>query len=261
MMIRQALQTSLRSSSDIWQRGKEQLIFPSSALRIADHHLHASGIIPTISSSKNRLYEHDWFCVSQAVTCEGYSTSLPYDALQSEVLSNIWVESVGNSSIRFGNVISIMGKSLAKAQRVFVRKQTNGKSAPFSNDELSRFRAMGSKNDLKLPETLMLKTSDIVRIFEDVKNSPILKVTVGPQHVNFGNHADHAFLLETAFHAFCLALPSEVSINSVAIQYVAEVFEGDKLNCIVSEEGQQVFVAKTTTDELSNLVAIARIIN
>jgi len=260
-MIRQALQTSLRSSSDIWQRGKEQLIFPSSALRIADHHLHASGIIPTISSSKSRLYEHDWFCVSQAVACEGYSSSLLCEALQSEVLSNIWVASVGSSSIRFGNIISIRGESLAKAQRVFVRKQKNGKSAPFSNDELSHFRAMGSKNDLKLPETLMLKTSDVAGIFEDVENSPVLKVTVGPQHVNFGNHADHAFLLETAFHALYLALPPEVSISTVAIQYVAEVFEGDQLNCIVSEEGRQVFVAKTTSDELLNLVAIARIIN
>jgi len=273
-MVRQALRTSLRISCDIRQRiDKQQLIFPSAALRILDHHLHASGIIPTVSSSADvsgvsnnlsSIYEHDWFCVSQAVTCMECS-SLLHASLQSELTSYVWVESVGNSSIRFGNVIWMKETIiLAKAQRVFVRKQKGGKkSAPFSDDERDRFHAMDNlMKGFELPEPLFVETSKH-HINEDDNSSPILTTQVGPQHVNFGKHADHAFLLETAMHALYLANNDSTNLlNSIAIQYIAEVYEGEQLNCVVSKDEQQVFIMKQSSlNGEQKFAAIAKVLN
>ena len=55
----------------------------------------------------------------------------------------------------------------------------------------------------------------------------LTRVMVGPQHVNFGNHADHAFLAETAFHA--LTVSDHNSGRYLSVQYISEVLLGDIL--------------------------------
>ena len=175
----------------------------------------------------------------------------------------VWVDTncIGKSSIQFVGLISIGNDVLASVRRVFVRmsntdSNTEGsgkklKSAPFSDEEKRRFReefgveALGISENYKASD--MKKIRDPIPIkrpdlnSDSLKNrfkelelsssllssSYIMKVNVGPQHVNFGKHADHAFLAETAFHA--LTISANHSGDYVAVQYISEVLLGDDL--------------------------------
>jgi len=316
--------TTIRATTDILLKPKNkhqqpQLLFPAAALRICDHHLHCSGIIPQIhynydcdsdrDDAFTRIYEHDWFCVSQAVQCYAQHSSVSVSSLgikknndcgdstsppllhrvvngTETCYCDVWVDSdsIGKSSIQFGGLVSIGRDILAIVRRVFVRmspttpKNRNSeelsssrlnsnnklklKSAPFSDQEKQRFRerfgfdALGiSENykasDAKLSRDLVqikrpdfdsyrLKTkiteleSSLSSIQHQEEQPFLARVTVGPQHINFGNHADHAFLAETASHALTILSTKQQKSSScnddyVSIQYVSEVLLGDVL--------------------------------
>jgi hypothetical protein len=319
--------TTIRATTDILHKPKnkqqqqlqhQQLLFPAAALRICDHHLHSSGIIPRIhydcdsgrDDAATRIYEHDWFCVSQAVQCYAQHSSAVSPALgikdgdsssppllhrvvngTDPCYCDVWVDSdsIGKSSIQFGGLVSIGRDVLAMVRRVFVRmspttpknsdskesssrgsnntKALKLKSAPFSDQEKQRFRkrfgfdALGISENYKASDAKLLR--DLVQIKRPDFDSDRLKtritelestlsstqhqeeqpflarVTVGPQHINFGNHADHAFLAETAFHALTTLSTKQqqkeqqsslsCTDDYVSIQYVSEVFLGDVL--------------------------------
>lgn len=263
-------------------------MFPAAALRICDHHLHSSGIIPRMYENHDdeaaRIYEHEWFCVSQAVQCYPLSNSLsagnnlsgpshPSNLLQRVVSGNdpffcdVWVDSdsIGRSSIQFGGLVSIGDDILAAVRRVFVRMSLTDsnteestkklKSASFSEKEKQRFRenygfdALGISENYKASDAK--KIQDLVAIKRPDLSSESLKtrikelespsfhssthgettiltrVMVGPQHVNFGSHADHAFLAESAFHA--LTVSDNNSGEYLSVQYISEVMLGDVL--------------------------------
>jgi len=130
---------------------------------------------------------------------------------------------------------------------------TKRKSASFSDEEKQRFRehfsfeALGIGDNYKASDAK--KIQDLVQIKKSESHSIRLKtriseleeslsvhqensfttsVTVGPQHINFGNHADHAFLAETAFHALA-ETSNKLSSDYLSIQYRHEVFLGDNL--------------------------------
>ena len=268
--------TTIRATTDILQKpNQQQQIFPAAALRICDHHLHSSGIIPRVlcDQDNTRIYAHDWFCVSQAVRC------YPQSSLLHSVVSgadpcfcDVWVNSdaIGNSSIQFNGLVSIGNDILAAVRRVFVRTHklrttsthdskvndssgTKRKSASFSDEEKQRFRkhfsfeALGIGDNYKASDAK--KIQDLVQIKKTESDSSRLEtriseleeplsvhqensfttsVTVGPQHINFGNHADHAFLAETAFHALT-ETSNKLSSDYLSIQYKKEVFLGDNL--------------------------------
>ncbi len=277
--------TTIRATTDIFYKpNRQQQIFPAAALRICDHHLHSSGIIPRIYEDSNdeaaRIYEHEWFCVSQAVRCYSHSNSPsssgpshPSNLLQRVVSGSdpfycdVWVDSdsIGRSSIQFGGLVSIGDDVLATVRRVFVRMSLTDssaeastkklKSASFSDEEKQRFREIYGFDALRINENYKAsdakKLQDLVAINRPDLNSENLKtrmkelespsfhsptnegknyltrVMVGPQHVNFGNHADHAFLAETAFHA--LTVSDHNSGRYLSVQYISEVLLGDIL--------------------------------
>ena len=156
-MIRKSLATSVRATQDIWWRPlpssagtarHQQLLLPSAALHILDHHLHASGILPQTLEDATRIYDHDWLCASQAVTC------YPHDGLMNKALeidpnnnsafrAHVWVTRVGNSSLQLGNMMTWRDTVLATACRAFVRKSRDGSSCPFRDDERRRFEQDG----------------------------------------------------------------------------------------------------------------------
>ena len=180
---------------------------------------------------------------------------------------DVWVDSdsIGKSSIQFGGLVSIGNDVLAIVRRVFVRMTKTDSnstesgekltSARFSDEEKQRFRdefgfeALGISENYKACDTkkiqelvpinrpdlnsdrLKIKKKELESLSKDPSlhggESPITRVTVGPQHINFGNHADHAFLAETAFHA--LAVSTKLDRNYVAVQYLSEVLLGDLL--------------------------------
>jgi len=202
--------TSLRISSDL--DGK-YLVRHAAALRIMDHTLHISGII-----GKAPNYTHNWLCITNAVTVFPREHFLQESFLYcDDIRSLIWVASVGTgSSVTFGHAITMKDSiCLATASRVFVRydPKTN-KAAPFTEEERGIFvqnhSRLGRTPDkclsidfekYILPEAKRLEAAPLQNQFRE---QSILTVRIGPQHVNFANHVDHAFLLETASHALFL---------------------------------------------------------
>jgi len=248
-------------TGDILQRhdGKQQIL-PSIALRIADHHLHASGIIPhTIDSTDDRLYKHDWFCVSQAVDC--YPVDRLVQKSMNDARSSLFVMKVGSSSIHFGNALTMKDELLATTIRVFCRKDTSThKLDRFSKEERDRFlefRQPTISNDIVMPQLERFDTSLPFEIINTTK--PILSVKVGPTHINFGNHADHAFLAESAYHALFLGRnkkDKECNTTGLTINYINETHLGDTLDCYYFDG--TVYVTRTSNNENSMLVLIAK---
>ena len=89
---------------------------------------------------------------------------------------------------------------------------------------------------------------------------PILSVKVGPSHINFGNHADHAFLAEVAHHALSLGRNKKDKEFStgLSINYINEAHFGDTLDCYYYDG--TVYVTRTSNDDdvESMLVLIAK---
>jgi len=259
-MIRTTLHTTIRMTGDILQRhdGKQQIL-PSIALRIADHHLHASGIIPHKNDSNNdRLYKDDWFCVSQGVDC--YPIDRLVQKSMDNALSSLFVMKVGSSSIQFGNALTMKDELLASTIRVFCRKDTSTDMLdPFSKEERDRFlkfQQPTASNDIVMPQLERFDTS----LPSDITNTtkPILSVKVGPSHINFGNHADHAFLVEVAYHVKSLGNEKDKECSKgLTINYINETHLGDTLDCYYYDD--TVYVTRTSNNEEdSMLVLIAK---
>ncbi|VEU39914.1 unnamed protein product [Pseudo-nitzschia multistriata] len=265
--------TTIRATTDIFHKSNsEQQLFPAAALRICDHHLHSSNIIPRVgchpddTGTSNNIYEHAWFCVSQAVQCYNAQTRTTPPLLNrvlngdDECHCDVWVDkdSIGKSSIQFGGAISIGRDVLAVVRRVFVRmadpvggaEEQELKSAPFSDTEkqafVSRFgfealdigENYESSDAKKIKDLIEVKRPDLQStrlktIINGLEASPTpeeaskTRVVVGPQNINFGNHADHAFLAETSFHA--LSTSANFPGSYLSVQYLAEVYLGDVL--------------------------------
>ena len=74
---------------------------------------------------------------------------------------------------------------------------------------------------------------------------PILSVKVGPSHINFGNHADHAFLAEVAYRALSLGNEKDKECSTgLTINYINETRLGDTLDCYYFDD--KVYVTRTT---------------
>ena len=78
---------------------------------------------------------------------------------------------------------------------------------------------------------------------EMMAGKEVLTVQVGPQHMNHGDHVDHAFLADTASHALYLADPSSGTYlltnadqSTLSIQYLAAGYLGQELNCRVTKD-------------------------
>lgn len=238
--MNKALRTTIRISSDIWHRRcGQKLLLPSSALRIADHHLHASAMLAFENDS-------DWFCVSQAVKC--FPVDMLHKKSVDEAHSSLFVTKVGTSSIHLGNSVMLQDETLATTQRVFCRVSTSASaSAAFTAQERNKFLEFHHTADM-LPQLERFEAK-----LPDSKNS-ILSVKVGPQHINFANHVDHAFLAETAHHA--LHLMNKGSENLV-INYFGQPFLGDNLQCFAQDD--KVYITRTDDDTgESTLIVVAK---
>ena len=247
--------TTIRISADIWHRGKEgkELLHPSSALRIVDHLLHASGLLSWENCNTNN--KHDWFCVSQAVKC------FPVDRLHEKAAQDgncsLVVTNVGTSSLNLGNTLTLNDETVAAVHRVFCRVfPSTNRSAAFDDNERNAFSEFQPSTDISssfpkverfggvLPETLRDSRSV----------APVLSVKVGPQHINFANHVDHAFIAEIAHHA--LYLINKESEHNLAINYLGQPHLGDVLECFDYDD--KIYITRTETSGEESLIAIAK---
>jgi len=238
---------TLRCTGDVWCERRS--LYPHVALQLADHHLHASGIIPRALTEGGRLYEHDWACVSQSSRCFRVDGLLSR-SLSRGVTSTTYVEKVGGSSLQLANSICLDGEGhdgggpdlLSTTRRVFCRLGLSGGPAPFHDEERERLLGLGRPDadpavcDVSpLPELVRFGPSaELLQEAAQANTDPLLSVKVGPANVNFGNHGDHSFLASTAHHALTLGGAGR---DGIAINYRAETFLGDVLDCFVVGEG------------------------
>lgn len=245
-------------SADIWHSGSgsggggKELLLPSSALRIADHLLHASGLLSWENSNTNN--KHDWFCVSQAVKC--FPVDRLHEKSAQDANSSLVVTNVGTSSLNFGNTLTLNDETVAAVHRVFCRVfPSTNKSAAFDEIERNAFSEFQPSTDISssfpkverfdgvLPETLRDSRSV----------SSVLSVKVGPQHINFANHVDHAFIAEIAHHALYLINKES---EHLAVNYLGQPHLGDVLECFDYDD--KIYITRTETSGEKTLVAIAK---
>lgn len=246
--------TTIRISADIWHRGTVGfgLLLPSSALRIADHLLHASALLSWDNSNTNN--KHDWFCVSQAVRC--FPVDRLHEKSAQDAHSSLVVTNVGASSLYLGNTLTLNDETVAAVHRVFCRVfPSTNKSAAFDDNERNAFSEF-------LPSTDILSSFPKIERFDGVlpdtirdsrSESSVLSVKVGPQHINFANHVDHAFIAEIAHHA--LHLINKES-EHLAINYLGQPLLGDILECFDYDD--KIYITRTETSGEKTLVAIAK---
>jgi hypothetical protein len=256
-MPHSTLAATLRITSDIC--GTRNIVHPSSALRLIDHNLQASGIIPAqedfLKETIDRPYAHDWYCVGQAVTCFPMKHIFHRSfQMHQDVHSHTWVQpTIGKSSIRFASVITMGTTPLVTACRVFARRDVvSGGPAPFTEEERERFLQHYSVDETTAAKLWTLASHPLALVERLPKVSyaptndetPVLRVRVGPTNVNFGNHADHAFLAETAAHALSIGDTDNDNDGDgplkLELEYVSEARLGDTLDCFV--EGTKAFV-------------------
>ena len=240
-------------SADIWRKGGGvEVLLPSSALRIADHHLHASALL-TWDHGSNKHGGHDWFCVSQAVRC--FPGDRLHEKSADDAYSSLFVTKVGTSSIHLGNTLMLKDETVATAQRVFCRvSSSTSSSAAFTDQERNKFFEYKPSSGLSFPQ---LERFDGVVMPETLQDSKsVLSVKVGPQHINFANHVDHACIAETAFHALFLLTNKEESENNLIINYLGQPSIGDVLECFVHED--KIYITTKANSGENKLVAIAK---
>ena len=188
----------------------------SAALRILDHHLHTTGLLPRPSANGVDIY-----CVGQAVTTFP-KHSLLLDELHNPLnntatKSHVWVSRAGQgSSITFGGAVTLNDLVLATCSRVFVRVDLeSGRPMRVTEEESSSIFAVdGDCNGMgrfghSIPRVDKINTGDdmLSGSTRSLAGDEVLTVSVGPQHINHGDHVDHAFLAETASHALFLGCP------------------------------------------------------
>ena len=167
-----SLATTIRVS-DIWCRRRDQdgivtsqILFPSAALQLWDHHLHVSGLISprrVFSSFSFQttpvIYEQDWVCSYESVTCfpqEGLMELTVEDAGSAQ--SHVWVDRLGASTIYLGQLITLYDQVLATAVRILTRKEPTATtpspafqrpvSVPFTDSEREYFETSCAADDI-----------------------------------------------------------------------------------------------------------------
>mmetsp|Transcript_6103 Transcript_6103/g.9349 ORF Transcript_6103/g.9349 Transcript_6103/m.9349 type:complete len:306 (+) Transcript_6103:284-1201(+) len=243
---------SVRISSDL--AIKSQCLRHSAALRIVDNHLHTTHLLP-------RPHENpmvDIFCVGQTVTT--YRDELLLDRLhdpqqQSKIQSHVWLAKVGEgASLTFGGAVTMADTDipLALCSRVFLRvdAQTHRPIRITDSERKSKFVI---EKDCDGTERFGRSIPEVSPISWDSTTSPaqagdeMLRVQVGPQHINHGDHVDHAFLADTACHALFLSnkpksgmdLLTRANQSTLRVQYIAQGYLGETLTCYVKTDVQE----------------------
>jgi len=166
----------------------------TAALRYADHHLNARASSVLLPKECKNV---QLFCVSQA--CMTYPILNLKERLQEArtcsetvipVESEMWVESLGRTSITFGHVITFEGEILAAITRINVRKNVGTNIlVEISEKERLELCLARPQRDVVMPTVTKL----------EVPSEPDMKalfdVRIGPQHCN-NDHVDHAALAD-----------------------------------------------------------------
>ena len=132
------LPASIRATQDIWTDEDNGQLYPAAAMRLWDHHLHTSGLLPRAFVG-GEIYEHDWHCTYTSISC------FPHEALIELILedgsnteTHVWVDRVGPSTLYLSQMVTLYDEVLATSVRTFTRK-IKGVPVPFNEEERYHF--------------------------------------------------------------------------------------------------------------------------
>ena len=204
----------------------------TAALRIADHHLNtASGFIPAENV--------ELFVVSQA--CVTFPLMNLRERLKegSIVTSEMWVEDLGRTSIKFGHAITVLhGEQLALITRIYVRKNVKiGNLLEISREERYRIFPATPRKDVDLPQVCKLD----IPLEHDMRE--LFTVRIGPQHCN-NAHVDHAALADLVLQGMYI---QGYEAQKLSLRYLAPSELNQTLSCRVHKDRPLVALYKDGT--------------
>ena len=185
----------------------------TSAMKLATHHLFTNKKLFS-RANKSRV---NLFCVSQA--CVTFPVRELHEKLEQAretiqttttssslsivpVVSEMWIQSLGTTSITFGHSLSLHDQMLAKITRIFVRQNVNtGKLLTVSDQERSGLfpPLLEPNNNNGLPVVLRPNEPPL---FEHMEH--VFEARVGPQHVNEHRLVDPSALADIALQGLAL---------------------------------------------------------
>lgn len=239
-------------------------------LRMADHHLNlrSQGLIPYAGVEP--------FCVSQACRNFGldeFKQQLEQQVSQCQVqhgesssiasfvplVSEIWVQALGTSSISFGHAVSFRDHIVGLATRVFVRLDTStGKLLKVSQEERTGVLEAMPHLHLTLPEVEKL---DITTGSEQDRMQEVFQVKIGPQHCN-NIHVDHAALADLVLQGLSIRKYS-LTEQQLSMQYVNPGTIGKTVSCKVHSDKPlaAIYQQDDTDKSKQNLLALGQLSN
>lgn len=231
--------------------GRESHLRTTSCLRIADHSLNAIDATTFLPTNNQNV---DLFCVSQA--CITYPVVNLKERLQKKrtfsgtvipVESEMWIESLGNTSLTFGHLIRFEDEILALMTRIYVRTNvTTGELIKVSDTE--RITHPATPRNVTLPQVTKLEAPS------ESDMQPLFEVLIGPQHCN-NNHVDHAALADLLLQGMHVQGHSHEN-QKLSVRYLAPAELNQTLSVCIHKEKPLAALYK---DGLSTPLAIAQV--
>ncbi|GMH65560.1 hypothetical protein TrST_g8422 [Triparma strigata] len=158
--------------------------------------------------------------------------------------STVSLRSFGSSSLNWDSVIRFEGQPLAVAQRTFVRTcGVSHKPLEFTPGEKVALDDLIDPLDVPALDGLRARVSSMSRIPDPPHSSSKAKraaLLVTGQHTNFGNHVDHAQLLELSLLG-CPATSSRPTFAKIDYMFPGNVGDEVEIVSSISEsEGKSV---------------------
>ena len=208
----------------------------TAVLRIGYHHLHCHRNRFLPRGNRSGMLFH---CVSQ--TCVTYPVENLRDKLSKSdeyinvgdftvgvtpLISDIWIQCLGRTSITFGHVVLLRDDLLALASKVFVRQDKGtGDLIPISDDERTE-QFPASFEDIDLPA--------VSKITEPNPNEmeEVFQFRLGPQHC-IHQYADPSALAEFALQGLSLKGHFQCSGQNSSFQHLQPANLDETISCRV----------------------------
>lgn len=232
---------------------------------MATHHLFANHRL--FSGSSGDHGPANLFCVSQAcVTFPVWRLSDKVERSQEQIVtqtglplhivpmvSDMWVQRLGEASITFGHSLSLNGKQLAKVTRVFVRTDARSGSLLLVSDE-ERTELFPAQPDDRSALPVVVrpqapKLSDMEEVFS---------VRMGPQHLNGFRFVDPSVLAELSLQGLS-SRGYAYETHNVSCQYLVPARVNQTLSCRIHNDLPLVGLYHKTATGVGPLMSLLHV--
>lgn len=210
----------------------------TAALRIGMHHLHghADRFVPLENHSGLNIHCVSQACVTHPVDdlkgklnrCDDHVTIGDFKVGVTPLISDMWVQSLGRTSITFGHVVSLRDELIALGTYVFVRQdKATGALIHITDDERTeQFPAI--YEEVGLPPVEKFPAPNVAEMEE------LFQVQLGPQHCT-ELFADPAALAEIALQGLALRGFKQYSHQQVSFQHLQPAQMHQTISCRIHD--------------------------